>query len=767
MLALSGVGRVDREIAGVKAATLGELARAGFPVPDGFVLTTAALTRFLDANELSDESPPEAILAASMPADLVDSLQTELEGLGGASVAVRSSAVAEDLPNASFAGQYETLLGARGIDAIGEGVKQCWASAHAQRVGSYAAAAGQATQSGMAVLIQRLVSADSAGVAFTANPLTGSRDEVVIEAVKGVGERLVSGQSVGDEWVVRGSSATCSRATEDALTGDQARAVAELARRAEHHYGAAQDVEWAFSGADLFLLQARPMTAVPEAADWTPPISGGWVRNLRYGEWLPDPVTPLFETWMLPRIDRSLIETAARLTGIRTTGPTYVIVNGWCFANPSGRTSTLTFLVRALAALPAIRALALQFTRPAIADALLVTPLERRWRDDVLPRYRALVASGEEALGSNAAGLVRFIDDLADLVGEYIITFNFVGGSAWRLESGLARFYRRHLWPVIGGSHQELLCGLDTGSTRARPHLVQSLDWIASTLGEMTIDDGRVGADDRRAALREKRVAAESRCRAALSSRPRLLRQFDELLGYAQRYALLREAQCADLTLGWPVARRAALSLGATLLTRGVIGTAQDVFFLTHDELTRALADPAVPSLAAVADERRRQWEQQRKLRPPLIVGRLSKLLRQMLDSNLEAMRTPGGVATGAIRGLPASPGRAGGTVRVIRSPEDFAKFRLGDILVTQAAMPAWTELLLLAAAVVTDTGTLAAHASLVAREIGIPAVVGTGDATARLHDGQVVIVDGSAGMVELDQQELPSSARGDPLHTA
>ena len=118
---------------------------------------------------------------------------------------------------------------------------------------------------------------------------------------------------------------------------------------------------------------------------------------------------------------------------------------------------------------------------------------------------------------------------------------------------------------------------------------------------------------------------------------------------------------------------------------------------------------------------------------------------------NLESMREPTDSVSNAIRGLPASPGRASGPVRIIRSQEEFGKFQRGDILVTQAAMPAWTPLFLRAAAVITDTGTMAAHASLVAREVGIPAVVGTGDATARLHDGQVVIVDGSAGLVELD----------------
>jgi len=758
---LGDLSWADREVAGVKAATLGELSRAGFPVPEGLVLTGAAMAWFLDANRLSVDSSAEAIRQAPLPPELNDALELISARLGGTSVAVRSSAIAEDLPDASFAGQYETVLGVRGTGAIGEAVKHCWASAMTKRARTYAAASGVPLRSDMAVLIQRLVIADSAGVAFTANPLTGSRDEVVIDAVKGTGERLVSGQSVGDEWIVRGSSVSARRSNDPALTSAQALAVADLARRVEGHRGSPQDVEWAFSGGKLFLLQARPMTALPEPVDWTPPIRGGWMRNLRYGEWLPDPVTPLFETWLLPRIDRSLIAMATLLTGIRTDGPTYVIVNGWCFSNQSGRTSTLTFIVRALAALRVMRALALQFTRPAIADALIVKPLEKRWRDDVLPRYRALVAAGEEALGrKNSAPLVRFVDDLADLVGDYMTTFNVVGGSAWRLEVGLARFYRRHLWPVIGGSHQQLLCGLDTGG-HAQPHLVQSLDWVAPTLGDIGMLSGNAATDDRKMALRESRMTAESRCRAALADKPKVVRQFEELLGYAQRYAVLREQQCADLTLGWPVARRVALQFGETFSRRGLIAGPEDVFFLTQDELLRALEDPSLPSQATVTDGRRRLWEHQRKLSPPLVVGRVPKFVSKMMVGSLEIMRTPVEVTADAIRGLPASPGRAIGPVRVIRTHQDFAKFHPGDVLVTQAAMPAWTPLFSMAVALVTDTGTMAAHASLVAREVGIPAVVGTSDATARLRDGQIVTVDGSAGLVELEQSpvstEVPS----------
>jgi rifampicin phosphotransferase len=759
---LAGLKWSDREIAGVKAAALGELSSAGFAVPGGLVLTTAARRHFLSANGLDETSPAAAIKSALFPDDLVETLILVSAEFGEEPVAVRSSAVAEDLPDASFAGQYETVLDIRGSVAIGEAVKRCWASAAGERAHTYTGRSGEPAPSGMAVLIQRMVPADSAGVAFTADPLTGNRDDVVIEAVRGLGEKLVSGQSDGDEWVVRGSSATCRRSTEAALTSSQAVAVAAMARRVELYRGAPQDIEWALSAGELFLLQARPMTALREAADWTPPVPGGWMRNFRFGEWLPDPITPLFETWILPRIDRSLIATGARLTGIRALGPTYVIVNGWCFSNPAGRASTLEFLVRALAGARVMRALALQFSRPAIADAMLVKPLERKWREDTLPRYRHLVASGEEVLTrANSIELVRFVDEVADLVGEYWSMFTFGGGSAWKLEAGLARFYRRHLWPVIAGSHQELLWGLDAPAARMQPHLVQSLDWVAPTLGDLAMVSAGETDHSRTARLRASRIACESHCREALAGQKGQLQQFEELLAYAQRYAVLREEQAADLTLGWPVIRRAAIQLGEALRQRGAFDSAEDVFFITLDELYKSLGEKSSSSMANVIAARRREWDKRRKLTPPLIVGRLPGFFSRMLNASLESMRVPTDAGPDAIRGLPASPGRARGPVRVIRGYEDFGKFQRGDILVTQAAMPAWTPLFLLAAAVITDTGTMAAHASLVAREVGIPAVVGTGDATARLHDGQVVIVDGGAGLVEMEQHSDSSVGVG------
>jgi pyruvate,water dikinase len=317
-----------------------------------------------------------------------------------------------------------------------------------------------------------------------------------------------------------------------------------------------------------------------------------------------------------------------------------------------------------------------------------------------------------------------------------------VGGAAWKMEGALARFYRQHLAGRIDISVQQLLAGLPGSQPELPAYAVQSLDWAHPTAGELGWPPPQP-SEDRQRELAARREALTAQCLAALGDRPRLQARFQALLAVAQRYAVLREQQARQLTLGWPLLRRCALRLGQTLQAHGVIDRAEDVFFLTRAELgTRA-------PLQDLVQQRRGIWERQRRLPAPLTIGRPPRLLAKELLATVEAARTPGAVAEGAIAGQPASPGRASGPVRVVHGPGDFDRFQPGEVLVARATAPAWTPLFARAVAVVTDGGTLAAHASLVAREYGIPAVVATGDATTRLIDGQVVTVDGGAGIAE------------------
>ncbi|MBW3570340.1 MAG: hypothetical protein KY467_04470, partial [Gemmatimonadetes bacterium] len=241
----------DPDRVGRKAATLARLLASGFPVPEGFAIPVEACARISKA-----ASDP-------IPEGLRQAVASGLERLGGGPVAVRSSAAAEDLEGASYAGQYESVLDVRGMDAVCRAITVCVASATSDRLHAYEAAHGSGDGTGMAVLVQRMVPADSAGVAFTANPVTGDRSETLVSAVPGLGERLVAGLATPQEWVVADGTARCTEEADGGITAPQALEVAALAERIEAQLGTPQDIEWAIAGGTVHLLQARPITVLP------------------------------------------------------------------------------------------------------------------------------------------------------------------------------------------------------------------------------------------------------------------------------------------------------------------------------------------------------------------------------------------------------------------------------------------------------------------------------------------------------------------------
>jgi pyruvate,water dikinase len=295
----------------------------------------------------------------------------------------------------------------------------------------------------------------------------------------------------------------------------------------------------------------------------------------------------------------------------------------------------------------------------------------------------------------------------------------------------------------LGGSHLPLLAGFDQAADRMRQGIA-SLDWwfapmpVEATATTPARAHGRVV---------EARQAAETAAVAALAASPRRLKAFRRLLADAQHLVPIREEQTEELTIAWPVMRRAVLRIGEALAERGAIAKPDDVFFLTRAEALATLDGAPLAPTVDVPGRRSLRTEQARLVPPPL-VGRVNPMIQRVWDS------FPGLIGAcpsdqALVSGVPASPGRATGLVRVIRGPDEFDQLQPGEILVAPLTAPAWTPLFTRAAAVVTDVGSAAAHASIIAREYGIPAVVGCGDATARLQTGMRVTVDGTTGNVE------------------
>jgi pyruvate,water dikinase len=669
---------------------------------------------------------------------------------------VRSSGAAEDLPDASYAGLYETFLDVD-VDGLVDAIRRCFAAADTERVRAYHDRHDETRSSTMAVLVQAMVQVRAAGVAFTAHPVTGARDEVVVTAVAGVGEALVSGEQTGEEWTIagRGQPRRTRTAVDDTEVLDQAQArqVADLAAQVAAHYGRPQDVEWAIdTDGRLWLLQARPMTALPEPVTFTAPGPGLWMRNFRLGEWLPEAVTPLFGSWLLPELEAGYLDGMQACIGVRVPFR-WTLVHDWYYTAtpiPSPRLLARVLIRgRGRAVKTLWHALIRVGQDPVTADRAVLDGLYRRWRDEQLPRYRALVVRAESEIpGASPARVAQLATQLAREAGQYLWFLAVVGGSAWKMEAALGRFCRRHLADTLApfGGVQTLLRGLTTTPPGSPTHhAVQSLDWfhpVAAELPSIAVDESGLAA--RHLRLAADREAAQTACRAALDHG--LAVEFDALLHVAQRYAAIREEQSRDLTLGWPQLRACANRLGDHLVQQNILAAAGDLHFCLRVDVDTAIAGRTA-SLRDAAGLRQRTWERHRRLAAPVTIGRAPRLVGDVIDRTVAAART-GRPAHGAIVGHPASAGRATGPVRLVHGPADFAAFADGDVLVARATSPAWTPLFARAAAVVTDGGTLAAHASLIAREYGIPAVVGTGDATSRLHDGQPVIVDGNDGTV-------------------
>jgi rifampicin phosphotransferase len=802
------LGRGDIAVAGGKGANLGELTRAGLPVPPGFVLTTAAYRAV--AGERRD-----GFTFRPVPEDMAREITEAWAALGGEPVAVRSSATAEDLEEASFAGQQDTYLNVRGAEALLAAVQQCWASLWTERAVAYRAAHGvDPAEVALAVVVQKMVEAEAAGVMFTANPTNGRRDELVLSAAWGLGESVVGGSVTTDDLVVeKASLRVASRTTADKavmtvyaqerteevpvpverrrapVLDDKAAAVlAELGVRVEQHYGSPQDIEWARADGEFFLVQSRPITALPEPeaappTEWPVPDPKAFYFRASIVEQLPDPLSPLFAAMVDGSVARSLralmrdflrVEVAPGGVGLPT-------VNGYAYYQYS-RAAMWQMTVGGTKAMHRLPALG-----------------EPHWRDVAHPRYVAAVAAWRdrplEGLGD--AELLDGVQELLDAGTSYYTAVQAIIPLAAFSEVTFTRFYDAFVRRPGEPPASTFLVGFDSAPilaekslwdlaewTRGHPeladamradpaavwagggpepasewrskfrvhldrfgHATYNLDFVHPTPADdpaplfealrFALDGGGAGPYARQLAAAARREALTEAVEARLDPARRVT--FNRLLRWAQGYAPVREDALADIGLAWPQMRRMLAELGRRLVVVGRIAAPEDVYWLRPDEIAGPVDGPV--DLA----ERKALWRGQRRATPP------QALPQHTFVDRFEAWFPASGKQEGAVlHGTGASAGRVTATARVLAGPADFGRMRPGDVLVASITTPAWTSLFTMASAVVTDVGGPLSHSSIVAREYGIPAVLGTGVATRRIPDGARVLVDGDAGTVTL-----------------
>ncbi|MGD0239916.1 MAG: PEP/pyruvate-binding domain-containing protein [Streptosporangiaceae bacterium] len=844
-------------VAGGKGASLARLARAGFRVPPGFVVTTGAYLYFVRQGGLLE--PMQAALSAAggadvpggageasarigelfsgqpLPAATAAAITAAYAALGDdVPVAVRSSATAEDLPGLSAAGQHDTYLGIRGEAAVLDAVRRCWASLWSERAIGYRARFGIAPGDvSIAVVVQRLVPADAAGVMFTVDPVSGARDRVVISANWGLGESVVAGDVTPDVAVVDRASGTLvsyqvgSKETmtvadgpaarsadtpaglrsDRVLADDQAAELVRIGLAAEELYGEPVDVEWALAAGEFSVVQARPVTtaATPSAGlaaeTWNDSLDGDYLwSNGNLGEAIPDVMTPA--TWSFVELLMTRMTFPPHLPDFRGYGR----VGGRFYVNVSMSISLealagvpprrfVTFFGPVLGKLPPVediprprlpRAKVIRQTvatgvtmlrrvrpnskrmpeflagAPARCDRLQAeikrttdaAALARLWPEQLRP----LIVEACDMLTAavlHGTTLVRTPAKLAALVGEadaaLLLSGQQAGGSLLASlgpVTGLARLARGEIDRDAfarqyghRGAHEIEL---------STPRPAEDPGWIDDLLaaaGDTALDPD--------ALLASQEVARAAALDRLVRQDPRKAAGARKLIARWAPLARNREAARSEVTRTVWVARTWVRRAGQ------LTGHGDDLFFLGLPEIFDLLSgdlsrgDPA--PLAEVA-ARRAVYETYRPLPlyPTLIRGRFDPV-RWAADpgrrSDYYDERTEVTSPDETITGFPGAAGVVEGTARVLREPEEAAQLGDGEILVTTVTNIGWTPVFPRAAAVVTDVGAPLSHAAIVARELGIPAVVGCGNATTLLHSGDRVRVDGSHGTVEVLHQ--------------
>ncbi len=858
VLGFQEIDQTQVAVVGGKGANLGELSRIdGLRVPPGFSVTTAAFQRIMGEapsiddrlDRLSrlkpeDREPIRALSAEirrmiegiAIPDDLAAAITGRLARLGGdTAYAVRSSATAEDLPTASFAGQQDTYLNVVGPAAVLQHVSRCWASLFTERAVTYRLRNGvDHRKVRMAVVVQRMVFPQAAGILFTADPVTGNRKVASVEASFGLGEALVSGLVNADVYEVRDGEVVArtvatkqlaihaspaggtqeqpiepERRDQPALTDAQVLRLAQLGRRIEAHFGIPQDIEWCLVDDDFQIVQSRPITTlfpIPETGDRENHV----YLSVGHAQMMTDAMKPLgLSVWQLTT-PRPMAEAGGRL---------FVDVTRQ-LATPSSRAGLLELMGR---------------SDPLMRDALQ-TVLDR---GDFIPSL-----PDEEPSGAPAAGAPAPIETDPAIVAE-LIAHNQASIAALkrdiRTKSGaelldfiLADFQELRRILFDPRSHQVFMTAIEAtwwlneqlqawlGEKNAADVLTQSVPTnVTSEMGLALLDVADVirphrgvvaflqhveGDDflDELAELEGGREARDAirgwldtygmRCvgeiditRLRWSERPATLvplilgniRNFEPGAGeqrfeQGRREAWEREQELLERLRALPdgeqkaeetkrmidrvrtyigyreypkfgmvsryfVYKQALLEEAERLVRAHVLREQEDIFFLRLQELHDVVRTNHVDD--RLIRERKDAFRSYQALTPP-----------RVLTSDGEGIAGSyrrDDVPAGALVGFPVSAGTIEGRARVILDMAE-ADLEPGDILVTAYTDPSWTPLFVAIQGLVTEVGGLMTHGAVIAREYGLPAVVGVERATRLIRDGQRIRVHGTDGYVEI-----------------
>lgn len=761
------------------------------------------------------------IEATTLPPGLAQAITDAVAHFGGGTVwAVRSSASAEDLPTASFAGQFDTYLDVVGADAVIRHVRRCWASLFTERAVTYRTGNGIDHQDvDMAVVVQRMVVADAAGVLFTADPVTSDRKVSTVEAIVGPGERLVSGLVTPDAYTVRGDR-MIARAVEHrgrpVLTDAQVVHLVRLGRQIEAHLGAPQDIEWCLDDTGFHIVQSRPITTlfpIPDAGD-----DGHHVYvSVGHQQMMTEAMKPLgLSVWQLttpaPMHDaggRLFVDVTPRL------------------ASPASRAAVLEMFGRGdpLTKHALEMVLAREDVVPTLSDdpppsqpfASAPSPIDTDPAivRNLIERTQAAIDAVQHAIGSKTGtALIDFIlDDLNEL---RTILFDPTSTAAVMAGMQATWWINDHLEEWLGGKNlADVLTRSAPGNVTSEMGLalldvadaIRPFPTVVALLARVDGDDGFLDQLEALEGGRHARAAIEAyldrygmRCvgeiditRPRWRERPSVLvpaivsnvknfqpgeaeRRFEHgrrqaeaaerevlarvkvlpdgdqkatetkaMIDRVRTFTGYREYPKFGMIQRYFIYKQALLDEADRLVNTGALRERDDVFYLTLPELRLAVNAHHVDD--ELIARRKEEYRSHVALRPPRVITSDGDASVGSYDRS--------DLPEGTLVGLAVSAGTVEGRARVIFDLTQ-ADLDPGDILVTAFTDPSWTPLFIAVAGLVTEVGGLMTHGAVIAREYGLPAVVGVPGATQRIRDGQRIRINGTVGSVEILSDPTP-----------
>ncbi|MGG0066263.1 phosphoenolpyruvate synthase [Bacillus subtilis] len=861
VLGLHEIEKTQFSLVGGKGLHLGELSKIqGIQVPEGFCVTTVGYQKAIEQNEtlqvLLDQLTMlkvedrdqignisrkirQIIMEVDIPSDVVKAVAHYLSQFGEEhAYAVRSSATAEDLPHASFAGQQDTYLNIIGVDAILQHISKCWASLFTDRAVIYRMQNGfDHSQVYLSVIVQRMVFPQASGILFTADPITSSRKVLSIDAGFGLGEALVSGLVSADCYKVQDGQIIDKRiatkklaiygrkegGTEthqidsdqqkaQTLTDEQILQLARIGRQIEAHFGQPQDIEWCLARDTFYIVQSRPITTlfpIPEASDQENHV----YISVGHQQMMTDPIKPLGLSFFLLTTAAPMRKAGGRLFvdvthHLASPDSREVFLKGMGQHDQLLKDALMTIIKRR----DFIKSIPNDKTAPnpirGNADMPAQVENDPTIVSDLIESSQTSIEELKQNIQTKSGSdLFRFIlEDIQELKKilfnpeSSVVIRTAMNASLWINEKMNEWLGEKNAADTLSQSvphnitSEMGLALLDVADViRPYPEVIDYLQHVKDDnfLDELAKFDGGSKTRD---AIYDYLSKYGMRCtgeiditRTRWSEKPTTLipmilnninnsgpnsshRKFEQgrqealkkeqelldrlkqlpdgeqkaketkrMIDIIRNFSGFREYPKYGMVNRYFVYKQALLKEAEQLIEAGVIHEKEDIYYLTFEELHEVVRTHKLDY--QIISARKDEYTLYEKLSPPRVITSDGEIVTgEYKRENLPA---------GAIVGLPVSSGVIEGRARVILNMED-ADLEDGDILVTSFTDPSWTPLFVSIKGLVTEVGGLMTHGAVIAREYGLPAVVGVENAAKLIKDGQRIRVHGTEGYIEI-----------------